>query len=137
MGSIVGLFFLVKTITRTDGAGSGTGIPRLVWRWLPTKDEQLAQTTFALANWAPATSVSAAEKRLRFPQFLGPNRDGRVDDTFLLGDWVISPPKELWRRPVGLGWTGFVVADGLAITQEQVGENELVTAYVLRTGQPA
>ena len=136
LGLMVGLLFLVKTITRTDGAASGTGIPRLVWRWLPTKDEQLAQTTIVLDNRAPVTLASAAEKGLRFAQFLGPNRDGRVDDLSLFGDWVVSPPKELWRRPVGLGWTGFVVADGLAITQEQVGENELVTAYVLRTGQP-
>ncbi|HTH46767.1 MAG TPA: PQQ-binding-like beta-propeller repeat protein, partial [Candidatus Limnocylindria bacterium] len=78
----------------------------------------------------------AAEAKYRFPQFLGARRDGRVDDVRLARDWTAAPPKELWRHPVGLGWSGFVVADGLAITQEQVGEDELVTACALLTGTP-
>lgn len=104
LGLMVGLLFLVKTITRTDGAASGNGIPRLVWRWLPTKDEQLAQTTIVLDNRAPVTAASAAEKGLRFAQFLGPNRDGRVDDLSLLVIGWSHRPKSFGDGP--LGWVG-------------------------------
>ena len=38
------------------------------------------------------------------------------------------PPRELWRIPVGAGWSGFAVSGGIAVTQEQRGESEQVVA---------
>ena len=136
LAALVALFFAVRLTTRVEGAIGGTGLPRLVWRWAPTKDEQLARAV-STATSAPRQATPAApEAKFRFPQFLGTNRDSRVDGVRLARDWSAQPPKELWRHPVGLGWSGYVVADGLAITQEQVGEDELVTACALRTGAP-
>lgn len=128
--------FAIRKTTRVEGAVNSTGLPRLVWRWTPTADQRLAQVTATASVVKPITSPVAAEAKFRFPQFLGPNRDGRVDDVKLARDWATQPPKELWRKPAGLGWSGFVVADGLAITQEQIGEDELITACALRTGAP-
>ena len=134
VGILVAAFYAGKSVTRTEGAVGSTGLPRLVWRWSPTKDEQLSRAMVAAAMVPHVAAPIAAEAKFRFPQFLGPNRDSRVDDVKLARDWAAAPPKELWRHPVGLGWSGFVVANGLAITPEQVGEDELVTACMLLTG---
>jgi outer membrane protein assembly factor BamB len=40
----------------------------------------------------------------------------------------------VWRQPIGKGWSGFAVARGLAVTQEQREERESVVAYDLASG---
>lgn len=54
----------------------------------------------------------------------------------LARDWSSAPPKVVWRRRVGAGWSGFAIASGLAITQEQRGNRETVVAYRLADGAP-
>src|SRR2546430_5895897 len=49
-------------------------------------------------------------------------------------DWAASPPVELWRRPVGPGWSSFAVGDGRLYTQEQRGDFEVVACYDETTG---
>ncbi|MBL9173736.1 MAG: PQQ-binding-like beta-propeller repeat protein [Verrucomicrobiales bacterium] len=135
LGAIVAVVLVIKGTTRPENAGSGTGIPKLVWRWSPTKDEAFARARIQTPTPSPAsTAARAPDLQYQFPQFLGPQRNGRVEGARLARDWNSSPPRELWRIPVGLGWSGFVVARGLAITQEQAAEDELVTARALRTG---
>jgi outer membrane protein assembly factor BamB len=51
-------------------------------------------------------------------------------------DWSASPPVELWRRPVGPGWSSFAVHAGRLYTQEQRGNNEIVGCYDVSTGKP-
>ncbi len=51
-------------------------------------------------------------------------------------DWAASPPVQLWRRPVGPGWSSFAVGDGLLYTQEQRGQSEVVACYEVATGKP-
>jgi outer membrane protein assembly factor BamB len=70
-----------------------------------------------------------------FPQFLGPDRTGILSGPALDRDWTSRPPRLLWLRPVGAAWSGFAVSEGRAVTQEQDGENELVTCYELFTGR--
>lgn len=69
-----------------------------------------------------------------FPQFLGPNRDGVLPDAQLSHDWEATPPKELWRKEVGAGWSGFSVVANLAVTMEQYGDEELITCRDVNTG---
>jgi outer membrane protein assembly factor BamB len=83
---------------------------------------------------APVPPPPEAEEA-GFPQFLGPSRDGTLAGPTLARDWQARPPREVWRVPVGEGWSGFAVARGVAVTQEQHGEEERVVAYDPATGR--
>lgn len=71
-----------------------------------------------------------------FTQFYGPDRDAALPGPDLETNWVENPPRVLWRHPVGAGWSGFAVRQGLAITLEQRDENECVVCYDALTGAP-
>ena len=51
-------------------------------------------------------------------------------------DWSASPPVELWRRPIGLGWSSFAARGNFLYTQEQRGNEDLVACYEVATGEP-
>ena len=69
-----------------------------------------------------------------FPGFLGHDRSGVVSRVQLARDWEARPPQLVWRQPIGEGWSAFAVVNGYAVTMEQRGEREAVTAYDARTG---
>lgn len=70
-----------------------------------------------------------------YPQFLGADRIAHVEGVRLARDWSLDPPKLLWRRPVGRGWSGFAVVGNAAITHEQHSAEERVVRYELSTGR--
>lgn len=125
---LVGLAALA--IRDIENTGNNTYVIR--YRWQPTHDQRLAEYQQSLPadltheDWeAPAT---------RFTDFLGPLRNGVVPGPSLLMDPDPFSPEEVWRRPVGGGYAGFVIADGLAITIEQRKDEEVVVALDLRNG---
>ena len=70
-----------------------------------------------------------------YPQFLGVDRIAHVEGVRLARNWSIDPPKLLWRRPVGRGWSGFAVSGNAAVTHEQHSAEERVVRYELSTGR--
>lgn len=152
----------VCTLVKTAGLRGG-GF-EFHWRWTPTPEERLlargdeaplpvALTPPAATPAEPAAAVApepvavdpgaaapvadAPRAPAAWPGFRGPRRDGVIRDVQIATDWSASPPVELWRRPIGPGWSSFAVDNDLIYTQEQRGDDELVAAYHLSSGKPA
>lgn len=102
------------------------------WAWSPPRD-----LAMVFSEPAVATSITAGFEPTPddFPQFLGPDRTGGIVSADRPVDWNEHPPRELWRKQVGPGWSGFVVRGDYAFTQEQRGEEEAVVCYRVRDGE--
>jgi len=124
-----GVFALLRT-----GGATGDFKQDFHFRWSKTPEERLlAQGDESVASpSAPSTTVNTGE----WPGFRGPQRDGAVRGVHLKTDWSTSPPVELWRRPIGPGWSSFSVHTGRLYTQEQRGNDEIIACHDVSTGKP-
>jgi outer membrane protein assembly factor BamB len=152
-------------VVRQDGI-NGDHVATFGWRWRASSEERLlaqtgeeqtstpASSTTTTAPVAPvtaaspspsatpepskqpATTAAAPERRAEWPGFRGPKRDGVVRGVKIKTDWTAAPPVQLWKRPIGPGWSSFAVSGDVFYTQEQRGENEEVNCYKMSTGQP-
>lgn len=147
---VSGVFACLRT-----GGVDGAGRSDFAWRWQPDAEERLltgvpsipAPAPEAQQSNNPPTAKPAEEassspvpeeppSRDDWPGFRGTRRDSAVPGLRIETDWTASPPTQLWRRPVGPGWSSFAVRKGLVYTQEQRGGHELVSCYRLESGSP-
>ena len=146
-------------LLRTDGI-TGEGSSEFAWRWSEThEDRLLAQAVDQPPPPPPAPAATAipeeqlpaegddepleippppaeVQPEAEWPGFRGPSRDGVIRGVRIATDWSASPPVELWRRPIGPGWSSFAVHGDLIYTQEQRGDAEVVACYNATTGEP-
>lgn len=121
------------TLVRTDGVTGSMG-SEFAWRWSRTAEERFLASD---ASAVPTASVAPAViERSAWPGFRGPARDNVVAGLTIGTDWSASPPREIWRRPVGPGWSSFALVEDRLCTQEQRDENEVVVCYEAATGEP-
>jgi outer membrane protein assembly factor BamB len=101
-------------------------------------EEQLAAPILDRPAAVPGDGAASAGAKTaaNWPGFRGPDRDGTITGVRIETDWAASPPVELWRRPIGPGWSSFAVSGNLLYTQEQRGDEEVVACYNATTGEP-
>ena len=125
------------TLVRSEGATDDNAV-QFTWRWAETAEERLLAHAGdesdepTLLSAAPTMAQAGAN----WPGFRGPGRDGIVPGVRIETDWSRSPPVELWRRPIGPGWSSFAVRGDRLYTQEQRGDDEVVASYSVTIGEP-
>jgi outer membrane protein assembly factor BamB len=85
----------------------------------------------ACAILASATAFAAD-----WPQFLGPSRNGIYVGAPLNEKWPSTGPRALWRKQIGQGLSGPVVAGKRLILFHRVDDREVVEAFDALTGAP-
>lgn len=83
-----------------------------------------------LAVLVIACSLQAGE----WPHYLGPNGDLSSPET-IRTNWSAQPPRQVWRRPVGPGWSSMTISSGRLFTQERRQDREFCVALAADTGQ--
>lgn len=117
-------------LLRFDGL-TGDARAKFVWSFVPSKTSVRSGAVTATKEVAPL-SIPKLDP-LDFPEFLG-NRQGHLVDRPFAPDWEKTPPQQVWKKPVGKGWSSFALIGDYGITLEQREQHETVVCYRLSTG---
>jgi len=127
--------FGFSVLLRNDGM-NGEYQLTLHWRWAPTAEEQmLAARTTSGAAPKPSMPSNLALANPEWPGFRGADRSDSCHGPMIATNWSEHRPRQLWKVPVGPGWSSFAVAGNLLFTQEQRGPMETVVCYDAATGR--
>jgi outer membrane protein assembly factor BamB len=114
------------------------------WRWTKSSEALLMAQREGKANATgtkgdgatpPALANSGDLTQAQWPGFRGADRSGRSHGPAISTDWAAHPPRQLWKIPVGPGWSSFAVAGKLLFTQEQRGPSEVIVCYEADNGR--
>jgi outer membrane protein assembly factor BamB len=137
IGGLLGAVALGAAVLRIERV-SGDLVPEFALRWSPSRDRLLPQHR-SEPPAAPGEAVAAVPWQAStddFPKFLGPTGSCGIDSPVLDPDWQARPPRLLWKRPIGGGWSGFATRGDHAVTLEQRGDDEIVSCCSVVTGEP-
>ncbi|MEM6978693.1 MAG: PQQ-binding-like beta-propeller repeat protein [Planctomycetota bacterium] len=130
---------------------SGEMIPQWRWRFssvttpsLQTLDDAALTRLDSVGDQSierqPASdgqfeAIASVDKQIGWSGFLGNQRDGVVAKRLFKVPTSKDQIETRWNIGIGEGWSSFAVAQQLAVTLEQRGDEECVTAYRLADGQ--
>lgn len=109
----------------------GNMAPIVSWRWQPTDASRSAALPPPEAHGTAVLPPQATAED--WPGFRGAARDGCVRGVTFSTQWG-APLRERWRKPCGPAWSSFAVVGDYFFTQEQRGDEELVTCGRLDSG---
>ena len=74
--------------------------------------------------------LTSSSSALDWPQWRGPNRDGKSTDTGLLQEWPVSGPPLSWTASgLGRGFSSVSLADGRIFTMGDAENDQHVIAF--------
>lgn len=127
---LIGVFASIRDVEFTADM---VATPVFRWQKLQTQvvdeDRQKEAATPAAAITVPAVTSED------MPGYRGVNRDGIIAGPPIRENWSDAPPKELWKRPVGEGYSQFAVLGNLLTTLEQRAKGESVVCYAADSGR--
>ena len=129
-----------SALVRTDGVWGDFSF-RFDWRWKPTAEQLATEEIRRAGNVAVDGTVDtealiAALESAPWPHFRGPRGDSSQTGLRFSDDWGAHPPREVWRKRIGPAWSSFAIGADRLFTQEQRLEDEVVSCYDAKTGQP-
>ena len=96
----------------------------------------MASISFAIILFCVAEGT--AQVGGDWPQWRGPNRDGKSKETGLLKQWPTDGPPLAWKtKGAGRGYSSLAVANGRLFTMGLRGDSEFVIAFDVTTGKEA
>ncbi len=111
---VLGATFFTLAIFKCDAPESEADID------LSNESGQQQISTLTRAASVNRNKPTAAE----WPQWRGPNRDGISLEKGWRKKWLDNPPKVLWRKPFGEGFSGISIANEKAYTMFSEGSDE-------------
>ena len=129
-----------SALVRTDGVWGDFSFG-FDWRWKPTAEQLATEEIRRAGNVAvdepvDSEALLAALASAPWPTLRGPRGDSSQTGMRFSDDWGAHPPREVWRNRIGPAWSSFAIGADRLFTQEQRLENEVVSCYDAKTGQP-
>jgi outer membrane protein assembly factor BamB len=94
----------------------------------------LLGTAVALVSVTNA-GAQPGDPKLWWPQFLGPQRDGISRDKGLNFDWKKTPPKVLWKEPLGAAFSSLTIVGDRIYTMCKREQRDIVVCLDRATGK--
>jgi outer membrane protein assembly factor BamB len=128
--------FAVSMLLRSDGM---TGSYKFAFhpRWRRTAEETLLASGKAQASKevAQINSLTNGLGHPEWAEFRGANRASRSLAPNISTNWSAQPPQQLWKIPMGPGWSSFALAGRMLFTQEQRGPKESAVCFDADSGK--
>ena len=89
----------------------------------------------ALAGMSTYVSGQAQSRPENWHQWGGPQRNFNVESAPIAGTWPAGGPRQLWRRPLGEGYSSILVDGSTLVTMYRRGNSEAVVALDAGSGR--
>lgn len=94
-------------------------LPTVIQKSTTSKSDEKRRASIKLETPATAPDLSK-RKGIDWPRFLGPNADGKSKEKGLNLDWYKKPPKLVWHRKIGTGYSAPSIANGRLMLYQRV-----------------